>query len=79
MEQRSALGEKEPVWAWLGPDQLAKGPCSKKLGVDNRFLGTMERAHVSTQCNKTKKIKKKISNPIPLAYINYRKPNLFAL
>lgn len=39
MEQRWVLCEREPEWVWLGLDQLAKGPCSKKLGMDIRFLG----------------------------------------
>lgn len=42
LEQRWALGEREPVWALLGSEKLAKGFCSKKLGMDTRFLGAME-------------------------------------
>lgn len=62
MEQSWALGEKVPVWAWLSLDQLAKGHLKQEAGDGNQISELMERAHVPTQCNKTKKKKSLKSN-----------------
>jgi len=53
--------------------------CSKKLAVDTRFSGGCGRNFHMCLLSVIKARLKKNSNPIPSAYINYRKPNLFAL
>lgn len=54
MEQRWAFGEMEPVWAWLGPDQLAK-TLQQEAGDRPQIPGGLWKES-PTQCNKTKKI-----------------------
>lgn len=64
---------------WLDSGQLANGLLQQEAGSGHQiFWGLWKKfSHVPAQCNKSKI--KKNSNPIPSAYINYRKPNLFAL
>lgn len=57
MAQRWVFGETEPVWAWLGPHQLAK-TLQQEAGDGPQISGGLWKES-PTQCHKTKKIFKK--------------------